>query len=236
MHGVFFCDSVTYLPVLVYEKLDLTLKHYLSENRPEVYKMAVLQDVASGLKHIHGLKPPILHLNLTVANVFVCKIEDPTKLPTAKISDAGVTSLVMNAYAGESKLPKYPPTYEYLSKEEKQLVKDSKFDVLCFGVLMGHVVVQETIVKILPIFFDDPSASAPAADQLMVHERLEVHPLYPLLSKCLNKTSQSRPTAADIRDYLYSHVSISVCIYMYLYCRNVLPVCTKGKIANINFT
>ena len=209
MHGVFFCDSVTYLPVLLYEKLDqLTLKQYLSVNRPEDYKMAVLQDVASGLKYIHGLKPPILHLNLTVDNVFVCETEDPIKLPTAKISDAGVTSLVMNA--------KYPPTCEYLSEEEQQLVLDSKFDVLCFGVLMGHVVVQETIVKTLPIFFDDPSASAPAADQLMLHKQLEVHPLYPLLSKCLNKTSQSRPTAADIRDYLYSHVSASVCAYMYM--------------------
>ena len=215
MYGVFFYDSVTYLPVLLYEKLDLTLKQYLSVNRPEVYKMAVLQDVASGLKYIHGLKPPILHLNLTVDNVFVCETKDPIKLPTAKISDAGVTSLVMNV--GESKLPKYPPTCKYLFKEEKQLVLDSKFDVLCFGVLMGHVVVQETIVKTLPIFLDDPSASAPAADQLMMHERLEVHPLYPLLSKCLNKTSQSRPTAADIRDYLYSHVSASVCLHIHIY-------------------
>ena len=225
MHGVFFCDSVTYLPVLVYEKLDQTLKHYLSVNRPEVCKIAVLQDVASGLKYMHGLKPPILHLNLTVDNIFVCEIEDPIKLPTAKISDAGVTSLAMNAYAGESKLPKYLPTDKYLSKEEKQLVKDSKFDVLCFGVLMGHVVVQETIVKTLPIFHLDDSTSAPQpADQLMVHERLEVHPLYLLLSKCLNKTSRSRSTAAYIRDYLYSHVSASVCIYIYsyLYCKNVL--------------
>ena len=211
MHGVFFADNVAYLPVLVYEKLEQTLKQYLSVNRPEVYKMAVLQDVASGLKYMHGLEPPILHLNLTVDNVFVCHTNDPKEVPTAKISDAGMMSLV-NAYAGESKLPKNPPTYEYLSEEEKQLVQDSKFDVLCFGVLMGHVVVQETIVKSLPIFLDD-SASAPAADQLMVHERLKVHPLYPLLSKCLGKNSQSRPTAADIRDYLYSHVSASVCMY-----------------------
>ena len=161
------------------------------------------------VKYIHGLEPPILHLNLTVDNVFVCETEDSIELPTAKISDAGVTSLVMNA--------KYPPTCEYLSEEEQQLVLDSKFDVLCFGVLMGHVVVQETIVKTLPIFLDDPSASAPAADQLMMHERLEVHPLYPLLSKCLNKTIQSRPTAADIRDYLYSHVSASVCLHIHVY-------------------
>ena len=210
MHGVFFADSVTYLPVLVYERLDQTLKQYLLMNRPEVCKMAVLQDVANGLKYMHGLEPPILHLNLTVANVFVCHTKDPKEVPTAKISDAGVTSLV-NACAGESK-PKNPPTYVYLSKEEKQLVRDSKFDVLCFGVLMGHVVVQETIVKTLPIFLDDSTSDVLAADQLMVHERLKVHPLYPLLSKCLSKNSQSRPTAADIRGYLYSHVSASACI------------------------
>ena len=216
MHGVFFADNVTYLPVLVYEKLDQTLKDYLSVTRPEVYKMAVLQDVANGLKYMHGLEPPILHLNLTVANVFVCHTEE---IPTAKISDAGMTSLV-NAYADESRLPKNPPTYEYLSEEEKQLVQDSKFDILCFGVLMGHVVVQGTIVKTLPIFFDD-SAGAPAEDQV-VHERLKVHPLYPLLSKCLGKNSQSRPTAADIGDHLFSHVSASVCI-IYT-CRNVLTL------------
>ena len=211
-HGVFFADNVTYLPVFVYERLDLTLKQYLSINRREVCKMAVLQDVANGLKYMHGLEPPILHLNLTVANVFVCHTDDPKEVPTAKISDAGMTSLV-NAYAGESKLPKNPPTYEYLSEEEKRLVQDSKFDVLCFGVLMGHVVVQETIVKTLPIFLDD-STSVHTEDQLMVHERLEVHPLYPLLSKCLDKNGQSRPTAADIREYLYSNVS---CMQVFAY-------------------
>ena len=228
MHGVFFADNVTYLPVLVYERLDLTLKQYLSINRREVCKMAVLKDVANGLKYMHGLEPPILHLNLTVANVFVCHTDDLKEVPTAKVSDAGMTSLV-NAYACESKLPKNPPTYEYLSEKEKQLVQDSKFDVLCFGVLMGHVVVQETIVKSLPIFLDD-SASAPAAEQLMVHERLKVHPLYPLLSKCLGKNSQSRPTAADIRDYLYSHVSTSVCIYTDVLTGMIcMHKCTKGE-------
>ena len=203
MHGVFFHDSASYLPMLVYEKaVEWTLDCYLLENRREVDKVTILQHVARGLEYLHDQKPPILHLNLTAANVFVSQT-DPRRVPVAKIADAGLTNLLITA--GITTTQVKPQTIDYLPKEEKEKEWDTKVDVLCYGVLMGHVVVQETIIKTLPIFF----GSSSDVDSFTAHlyERLQVHPLYNLLLKCLNRNGRARLTASEIRKHIDTHVS-----------------------------
>ena len=154
MQGIFFSDSVSYLPTLVYEELTrstwITLDCYLLTNRSELDKVTILEHVASGLEYLHDQEPPVLHLNLTVANVMVFQ-DSPTKLPCTKIADAGVVSLVN---AGRSTLVQ-PLTVDYLPEEEKSLKWTAKVDVLCYGLLMGHLILQEPIIKTLPIFVSD---------------------------------------------------------------------------------
>ena len=202
MHGVFFHDSASYLPMLVYEKaVEWTLDCYLLENRREVDKVTILQHVARGLEYLHDQKPPILHLNLTAANVFVSQT-DPRSVPVAKIADAGLANLMT---AGITTSQVKPRTIDYLPEEEKEKEWDTKVDVLCYGVLMGHVIVQETIVKTLPIFF----VGSTDVDSFTAHlyERLQVHPLYNLLLQCLNRNSRARLTAYEIRKHIDTHVS-----------------------------
>ena len=203
MHGVFFHDSVSYLPMLVYEKaVEWTLECYLLENRREVDKVTILQHVVRGLEYLHDQKPPILHLNLTAANVFVSQT-DPRNVPVAKIADAGLTNLLITAGITTTRVK--PQTIDYLPEEEKEKEWDTKVDVLCYGVLMGHVIVQETIVKTLPIFL----VSSSDVDNVTAHlyERLQVHPLYNLLRKCLNRNGRARLTASKIRKHIDTHVS-----------------------------
>ena len=186
MRGVFFHDSVSYLPMLVYEKaVEWTLECYLLENRREADKVTILQHVARGLEYLHDQKPLILHLNLTAANVFVSQT-DPRSVPVAKIADAGLTNLIA---AGITTTQVKPRTIDYLPEEEKEKEWDTKVDVLCYGVLMGHVLVQETIVKTLPIFFGSSSDVDNFDVSAHLHERLKVHPLYNLLLQCLNRNS-----------------------------------------------
>lgn len=198
MHGVFFCDHVSYLPVLVHEKaIDWTLECYLLVNRPEIDKVTILQHVASGLEYLHDQKPPIVHLNLTVKNVFVSHPESE-KLPTAKIADTGVINLANAA----NSFPFCLPVVDYLPEEEKELKLNEKVDVLCYGVLVGHVVLQEPVIKTLPIFFGDN-----VSDSQMLHRYLEVHPIYPVMQHCLKKRRQDRITASGLVQELYPHVS-----------------------------
>ena len=206
MYGVFFHDSVSYLPMLVYEKaVQWTLESYLLENRHEVDKVTILQHVARGLEYLHDQKPPILHLNLTAVNVFVSQT-DPRSAPVAKIADAGLTNLLMTT--GITTTQVKPRPIDYLFEEEKEKEWDTKVDVFCYGVLMGHVIVQETIIKTLPIFFIGSSDVYNFdVNDVHLHEQLKVHPLYNLLLKCLNRNCRARLTAADIRKYIDTHVS-----------------------------
>ena len=206
MYGVFFHDSVSYLPMLVYEKaVEWTLECYLLENRREVDKVTgtILQHVARGLEYLHDQKPPILHLNLSAVNVFVSQT-DPRSVPVAKIADAGLTNLIA---AGITTTQVKPRTIDYLPEEEKEKELDTKVDVLCYGVLMGHVIVRETIVETLPLCFGDNIADVESVTTTYLHERLKVHPLYNLLLQCLNRNSRSRLTASDIRRQIDTHVS-----------------------------
>ena len=210
MQGIFFSDSLSYLPTLVYEEVDrstwITLDCFLLTNRSEVDKVTILEHVASGLEYLHDQKPPVLHLNLTVANVMVFQDSTSTKLPCTKIADAGVVSLVN---AGRSTLVQ-PRTVDYLPEEEKSLEWTAKVDVLCYGLLMGHLILQESIIKTLPIFGGN-IVSDDDAGACQLHERLQVHPLYSVVLQCLNKRQQSRMTAFDIREQIQSHVSLYKC-------------------------
>ena len=206
MQGIFFSDSVSYLPTLVYEEVDrstswITLDCFLLTNRSEVDKVTILEHVASGLEYLHNQKPPVLHLNLTVANVMVFQ-DGPTKLPRTKIADVGVVSLVN---AGRATLVQ-PRIVDYLPEEEKSLEWTAKVDVLCYGLLMGHLILQVPIIKTLPIFWGD-IVSNNDAGTCQLHEQLQVHPLYFVVLKCLNKRQQSRTTAFDIREEIQNHVS-----------------------------
>ena len=217
MHGVFFADSVTFLPVLVYEQhLQYRLQDYLSVRegdgkavsvmkRRESEKVRILQDVACGLEYLHSRRPPIHHHNLTVANVFVSQ-NDPVWLPTAKIADAGVNKL---GNLG-SKTRINPPIIDYLPEGERDSTWGAEVDVLCYGVLAGHVVLQESIVSTLPIFFRQDISDTTARH---LHMCLKLHPLYQLIQQCLRESAHARLTALDVKRKALSDVSLS------FYCR-----------------
>ena len=69
MQGIFFSDSVSYLPTLVYEELTrstwITLDCYLLTNRSELDKVTILEHVASGRgvcmikNHLHPPQPSL---------------------------------------------------------------------------------------------------------------------------------------------------------------------------------
>ena len=204
MQGVFFSDSVSYLPTIVYESVTMWTKldsFLAASRRSEGNRIAILEQVASGLEYLHNQKPPVLHFNLTAANVFVFQ-KAASKLPLAKIADAGVVSLVN---AGWSTLIVKSRIVDYLPDEEKSGEWTAKVDILCYGMLMAHVILQEPIVEALPLFFGEIISEMHICQ---LYEQLKVHPLHHIVSQCLNKKSLCRPTAMNIRQQIQSQVSL----------------------------
>ena len=209
MRGVFFHDSVSFLPTLVYE-LEIraeTLERFLRTNRPEADKLTILQHIANGLKHLHGQNPPILHLNLTAANVFISR--DPRLV--AKIADAGVT-ILMNAGLADCSLIA-PRTRDHLPPEESFSDFNASIDVFSYGVLIDQVLLQEQDLKSVPIFRKRPGGDIVLDNEDFTRKHvwhlkcLETHPLYPTLQHCLMKHSSERPSAAALNEQMHNQVS-----------------------------
>ena len=72
-----------YMPMDLAKCLDTYMKQ--KYNVPLPIKLSILQDVTNGLRHLHSLAPPIIHRDLTAANILL------TSDMRAKIADLGVS-------------------------------------------------------------------------------------------------------------------------------------------------
>ena len=79
--------------VLVMEFMPIDLAKCLATSKANQYdiplpiKLSILQDVINGLRHLHSLAPPIIHRDLTAANILL------TSDMRAKIADLGVSKV-----------------------------------------------------------------------------------------------------------------------------------------------
>ncbi len=141
-HGVTFIPP-SKLPVLVMERLQSNLHHYLigfpgsTQSLPIPSQVAILADVASGLDYLHS--QDLLHRDLTARNVLL------THTCEAKISDFG-NSRVFDSTSAVQAMSSCPGTREYMPPEAlggASINYDSKLDVFSFGHLGLFTATQE---------------------------------------------------------------------------------------------
>ena len=138
--GLCFFQDTT-LPVLVMEQLKTSLDQALDHtpDLPLFFKCDVLNDVASGLVHLHTRTPPVIHRDLTAKNVLL------TSSLVAKITDMG-NSCIIDIKPGQMArtLSRYPGTVVYMPPEaldEKHCYGPS-LDVFSFGHLALYAAIQ----------------------------------------------------------------------------------------------
>ena len=229
--GVCFFSPDSQLPALVMERLLTSLHDLLdpettdaqpppSEPGPLSFfklglKCSVLHNVTSGLAYLHERTPPIIHRDLSAANVLL------TSQLVAKVADMGVARIVprMRDAATMTKAPGasvyMPPeaTASSPSDAEKSIY-DASIDVFSFGVIVIFTVGEVFPYDLLaPTYFDESKGMVIGRTELQrrseymknVNTQLRAcgqlrrnHPLIQLIQQCLHNSASKRPNIREV--------------------------------------
>ena len=190
--------------VLVMEYMPMDLANCLVTCMKQKYiiplpiKLSILQDVTNGLLHLHSLAPPIIHRDLTAANILL------TSDMRAKIADLGVSKVFdLKQMLKVNHMTRAPGTPAYMPPEALMLEPryDVKLDIFSFGVLALYIANQE---------FPDPY-EVPLTKVVVKHKIVQIskrqhwidkmgedHHLYPIVIQCLQDLPEARPTTRKL--------------------------------------
>ena len=169
-------------PMIVTELLDTSLRSAYQANRIGANKRKVLRDVSSALVYLHGQREPIIHRDVSSANVLL--VSQPKDSWLAKLSDFGSANLARYAttpgegailYTAPEAYP-HPPT-----SPTPRPPQTTKIDVYSFGVVACEVV----------------TGVFPESDKLrdLLGSVGRVWPqIHPLITSCVSHSPQDRPT------------------------------------------
>ena len=133
--GIFFRKDKPTSPVILTEKMCLSLTEFLTNKRFFQDKLTILHDVACGLCYIHSKN--IIHCDLTGNNILL------TYNVHARIADFG--QAVIYDSNSKNSLPTNPGNVHHMPPEASQHnpTYSTKLDVFSFGCVMIHTVTQE---------------------------------------------------------------------------------------------
>ena len=131
--GVYFLSG-SRVPMLILEKMDTSLRHYLENHTKEDFafpdKIYVLRQVAQALSYLHSRSPPLVHHDLSPNNILLNELEVSLQ---AKVTDFGMTRAMDPSMMSRKSSVK--GTQAFMSPEA--LVDppkyDDKLDVFSYG-------------------------------------------------------------------------------------------------------
>ena len=210
--GLYFTDESNY-PMIVMELLDNSVGKWLNSNPGDVpmsLKISILQDVAKGLHFLHTRNPPIIHRDLTAANILL------TKSMSAKIADLGNAHIISSQMMSKT-LSRAPGTIAYMPPEafEIHAKYDVSLDIFSFGHLALFVMLQKSPHELLMAAYIDPADEHKMIGRSEVSRRKfffdSLHgklsnddTLITLIKTCLHNNPTSRPKANKIIEILQS--------------------------------
>ena len=182
-----------YMPMYLANCLDTCMKQeYII---PLPLKLSILQDVTNGLLYLHSLAPPIIHRDLTAANILL------TSDMRAKIADFAVFKALdltqCRRFTRSPGTPAYMPP-EALMPEPKY---DVKLDIFSFGVLALYIANQEFPglyeVKLTECILRQKRVQI-FKRQHWIDRMGKDHSLCPIVVQCLQDLPEARPTTRKL--------------------------------------
>ena len=181
-------------PLIISELMDRSLRDAYEKRllTSEREKLAIMKDAAAGLDYLHCLPDPIIHRDISSANVLLAS-KGPGQWAT-KISDFGSAKLAEMAVtdAPGARIYSAPEALQAVTAQGK-LPQTTKMDVFSFGILLCEVMTNR-----LP-------------GQREFHSMLlrvkEISPsVHGLICQCIDHSYEKRPTMSAVIDALNGYI------------------------------
>ena len=186
-------------PVLLMERMWVSLNDFLDNKDFHHDKVAILQDVASGLSYIHD--KGIVHCNVTANSILL------TEKIRAKLSDFG-QAVYQSETVNKISVTVFPNNLDYMPPEVLKPIPSysSKFDVFSFGCVIIHTVTQELPVPDHEKFVETSKGNCKVYSEIdrrsvsvkKLKNNAYAIKLYNIVLKCLQDDPSDRPAAVRL--------------------------------------
>ena len=193
------------LPMIVMEKMDISLDSYLSIDGVEIKhsisnqrKVQLLHHVILGLVYLHTHEPLVVHRDITPRNILIRFIDE--KSMTAKLSDFGGGKM-LNRY--EEKMTKFPGTTSYMPPEVFDKGNPvpgyhDRIDVFSLGCVIISVFTRKTPV---PMNTNDTEYEKRECYFKMFPN--DAQKFIPLIERCLQEKPTERPHICELEKEVF---------------------------------
>ena len=179
-------------PYIITELLDTSLRvAYEQKELANNHQLSVFQDTARALDYLHRRYEPIIHRDVSSANVLLKR--QPNGSWLAKVSDLGSANLAREAYTLNEGALVYcaPEAFTDKDKTRSDDTLTTKIDVFSYGVMLCEVI----------------TAQFPEKDKfpaMLQRARRLWSCIHPLILSCIEHNPDHRPSMADMLTTLQS--------------------------------
>ena len=168
-------------PYIITELLDLSLrKAYQKDMISERNLYLIFQDTAQALDYLHQLHEPIIHRDVSSANVLLKRL--PTGMWMAKVSDLGSANLAKDAVTKDEGARIYSAP-EAVTVSESTHALTPKVDVYSYGIMLCEVITRSL-----------PDENTDKLKNLVKQAECKQPKLHPLIIRCIKENPNDRPS------------------------------------------
>ena len=179
-----------YPPYIITELLDTSLRALYEEGPiSEKNQVSIFSDTAQALDYLHQRYEPIIHRDVSSANVLLKRKPNNTWL--AKLSDLGSANLAQEAYTMNEGARVYcaPEAFTFDVNAQSDVTLTPKVDIYSYGIMLCEVATCTfPEAKKMPSMLEKVSANWSS--------------LYRMIVSCIKDNPEDRPTMARIVDML----------------------------------
>ena len=140
--GVYFLSGSRIPPMLIIEKMETSLRHYLENHTKENFvlpdKIHVLCQVAQALSYLHSRSPPLVHHDLSPNNVLLNEVS-----LQAKVTDFGMTRVMDPSKMTRKSSAKGTQAFMPPEALHSPPRYDEKLDVFSYGNVIVATVIHD---------------------------------------------------------------------------------------------
>ena len=214
--GVFFLSG-SRVPILILEKMDISLRGYLEKHKKEEIplsaKVYILRQVAQALSYLHGRSPPLVHHDLSPNNILLNEVSLVTK-----VTDFGMSRALDSSKMTRKSSVKGTPAFMAPEALHSPPKYDEKLDVFSYGNVTMTTVTHEWPEPGPPTRYEGDKLIGVNELQRREQYLISFSPkenelFFPTIRSCLDNRPSLRPTSlqlvAQMRQIEASHPRIA---------------------------